>query len=192
MPSSMLERVKEGFVLEKCSWAEKWTEHYWTAKYKTDEGPDIIKCTEWVKTLHIQQGRSSWVPKKRMALSAAAGHLTHCAQWLKGTRARWRRRAGPEIQAPLLTRLHTELRASPSKQWPTGSNCPECCPFISPPAFRWGEPPARIWTALPGSRLEWRRSWALQASSGRVSNTRADRRTLKTQLYYLKPSLPHL
>lgn len=35
---------------------------------------------EWVGNLHIQRGEAPWVPKKRMALSGAAGYGdTSCA-----------------------------------------------------------------------------------------------------------------
>lgn len=193
MPSSMLERAeKKALSLRNVAEQMKWTEHYWTAKYKTGRGTWGHKCTEWVKTLHIQQGRSSLGAKEEDGTVSGCWALIHCAQWLKGTRARWRRRAGPEIQAPLLTRLHTELRASALQAVrPRGSNCPESVLFISPPAFRWGEPPAKIWTALT-RKPAWGDGAEHEASSGRVSNTRADRRTLKTHYIVTSFSLPHL
>lgn len=132
MPSSMLGRAeKKALSLRNVAEQMKQTEHYWTAKYE-DERLKDINVLNRSETCTSSGEKLPGCQRRGWHCQGLLGTAIHRVHWVEGTGARWRRRAGPEIQAPPLTWLHTQPRASDLQAVrPWGSDCPESVLFRS-------------------------------------------------------------
>lgn len=166
MPSSTLERAeKKALSLRNVAEQMKWTEHYWTLNIKQDEELQDINVLNGSKPGTSSRGEAPWVPKKRMALSAAAGHW-----YIVRSDLRAPGQGGGGGLVLRSRRLHspgcTQSRGhQPSKPCAHGAATAQSVLFRSPPAFQWGAPPARIWTALT-RKPAWGDGAEHEASSG--------------------------